>query len=89
MMKIYINLINNILVNNHFDDDISELIVPLNDVKKIPLEIVSKFWIRYYTSQSSFYPYMNTQLMKNNHENYEIFVRAMYKGIEKKYLQTE
>ena len=80
---------NNILVNNHFDDDISELIVPLNDVKKVPLEIVSKFWIRYYTCQSSFYPYMNTQLMKNKHENYEIFVRAMYKGIEKKYLQTE
>ena len=53
------------------------------------MEIVSKFWIRYYTSQSSFYPYMNTQLMKNLHENYEIFVRAMYKGIEKNYLQSE
>ena len=80
---------NNILVNNHFDDDISQLIIPLNNVKKLPLEIVSKFWIRYYTSQSSFYPYMNTQLMKNLHENYEIFVRAMYKGIEKSYLQSE
>ena len=45
--------------------------------------------MKIYTCQSSFYPYMNTQLMKNNHENYEIFVRAMYKGIEKKYLQTE
>ena len=80
---------NNILVNNHFDDDISQLIIPLNNVKKLPLEIVSKFWIRYYTSQSSFYLYMNTQLMKNLHENYEIFVRAMYKGIEKSYLQSE
>ena len=65
------------------------MIVPLNDVKNIPLEIVTKFWIRYYTSESSFYPYMNTQLMKNIPENYEIFVRAMYKGIEKKYLKSE
>ena len=62
------------------------MIVPLNDVKNIPLEIATKFWIRYYTSESSFYPYMNVQLMKNNPENYEIFVRAMYKGIEKKFL---
>ena len=80
---------NNILVNNHFYNSISELIVPLNDVKNIPLEIATKFWIRYYTSESSFYPYMNTQLMKNKPENYEIFIKAMYKGIEKKYLQSE
>ena len=80
---------NNILVNNHFYNSISELIIPLNDVKNIPLEIATKFWIRYYTSESSFYPYMNTQLMKNKPENYEIFVKAMYKGIEKKYLQSE
>ena len=32
---------------------------------------------------------MNTQLMKVMPENYEIFVRALYKGIEKKYLQSE
>ena len=80
---------NNILVNNHFDDSISEMIVPLNDVKNIPLEIATKFWIRYYTSESSFYSYMNTQLMKNQPENYDIFIRAMYKGIENKYLQSE
>ena len=65
------------------------MIIPLNDIKNIPLEIVNKFWIRYYTSESSFYPYMNTQLMKVMPENYEIFVRALYKGIEKKYLQSE
>jgi len=80
---------NQILVNNHFYKGISHLIVPLNDIKKIPLEIVTKFWIRYYTSESSFYPYMNAQLMKNKPENYEIFIRAMYKGVEKKYLKSE
>jgi len=68
---------NNILVNNHFNNNISELIIPLNDVQNIPLEIVTKFWIKYYTSESSFYPYMNAQLMKNKPKNYEIFVRAM------------
>lgn len=80
---------NHILVNNHFYNDISHLIYPLNFIKKFPLEIVTKFWIRYYTSQSTFYPYMNSQLMKNIPENYEIFVKAMYKGIEKKYLKSE
>ena len=54
-----INKFNNILVNNLFYDKISGLIIPLNNVKKIPLEIVTKFWIRYYISESSFYPYMN------------------------------
>ena len=80
---------NQILVNNHFYQGISHLIVPLNDIKKLPLEIVTKFWIRYYTSQSSFYSYMNSQLMKNKPENYEIFIRAMYQGVEKKYLKSE
>ena len=80
---------NQILVNNHFYQGISHLIVPLNDIRKIPLEIVTKFWIRYYTSECSFYPYMNAQLMKNKPEDYEIFIRAMYKGVEKKYLKSE
>ena len=80
---------NQILVNNHFLREISHLIIPLNDIKKLPLEIVIKFWIRYYTSESSFYPYMNAQLMKNRPENYEIFIRAMYQGVEKKYLKSE
>lgn len=80
---------NQILVNNHFLQGISQLIIPLNDVKKLPLEIVIKFWIRYYTSESSFYPYMNAQLMKNKPENYDIFIRAMYQGVENKYLKSE
>ena len=80
---------NHILVNNHFYKSVSHLIYPLNFVKKLPLEIVTKFRIRYYTSESTFYPYMNSQLMRNIPENYEIFVKAMYKGIEKKYLKSE
>jgi len=50
---------NHVLINNHFDQNISHLIVPFNDVKKIPLEIATKFWIRYYTCENTFYHYMN------------------------------
>jgi ankyrin repeat protein len=84
-----IYLFNHVLVNKHFYKNISHLIYPLNFVKKLPLEIVTKFWIRYYTSESTFYTYMNSQLMKNIPENYGIFVKSMYKGIEKKYLRSE
>ena len=80
---------NQILVNHHFLKGISHLIVPLNDVKNLPLEIVIKFWIRYYTSESTFYPYMNAQLMKNRPGSYDIFIRAMYQGVEKKFLKSE
>ena len=80
---------NHVLVNNHFDRNISHLIVPFNDVKKIPLEIATKFWIRYYTCENSFYHYMNAQLMKNIPENYDTFIKAMYKGIENKSLKSE
>jgi hypothetical protein len=84
-----IYLFNHVLVNKHFYKNISHLIYPLNFVKKLPLEIVTKFWIRYYISESTFYTYMNSQLMKNIPENYGIFVKSMYKGIEKKYLKSE
>ena len=80
---------NHVLINNHFDQNISHLIVPFNDVKKIPLEIATKFWIRYYTCENTFYHYMNAQLMKNIPENYDTFIKAMYKGIENKSLKSE
>ena len=52
---------NNILIKRHDYDknDINELIYLYRKIGKIPLEILAKYWIRYYTSESSFYSLMN------------------------------
>jgi hypothetical protein len=81
---------NNYLIKNHDYRGISELITIYRKIGNIPLEILIKYWIRYYSSESSFYSTMNVNLMKkNNYENYEIFVKALYKGIEKGFLKSK
>ena len=82
---------NNILIQKHdyTVKGISELITLYKKIGKIPLEILTKYWIRYYTSESSFYSVMNAQFMKNDYKNYEPFVKALYKGLEKKFLKSK
>ena len=73
-----IEVFNNYLIKNHDYRGISELITIYRKIGNIPLEILIKYWIRYYTSESSFYSTMNVNLMKkNNYENYEIFVKIL------------
>ena len=82
---------NNLLIKRHdyTKKGISELITLYSKIGKIPLEIIAKYWIRYYSSESSFYTLMNSQFMKNNYEDYEPFVKILYKGIEKGFLQSK
>ena len=68
---------------------ISELITLYKKIGNIPLELMTKYWIRYYTSESSFYATMNAQFMNNDYKNYEPFVKALYKGLEKNFLQSK
>ena len=60
---------NNILIKRHdyAKNGINELIYLYRKIGKIPLEILAKYWIRYYTSESSFYSLMNLQFMENKY----------------------
>jgi hypothetical protein len=45
--------------------EINYLIEPLSLLKYIPLEIISKYWVRIYTIESHFYREINNKLMKS------------------------
>ena len=62
--------------------DINYLIEPLSLLKKIPIEIISKYWTRVYTIESKFYRELNNKLMKNNIELYDIYIRTLYFGLD-------
>ena len=86
-----INDFNDILIKRHdfTQNGISELITLYRKIGKIPLEILAKYWIRYYSSESSFYSLMNLQFMKNKYDDYEPFVKVLYKGLENGFLESK
>ena len=49
-------------------------------IEKLPIEILSKFFVRMYTEESLFYYSLNQSLMKKEN-NYYIFVKVLYKGL--------
>ena len=82
---------NDLLIKKHdyTERAISEMITLYKKIGNIPLELITKYWIRYYTSESSFYASMNAQFMNNDYTNYEPFVKVLYKGLEKNFLQSK
>ena len=74
----------NFLLINHREDAIVKLILPMLYIKDIPHEIISKFFIRAYTEQTSFYSEMNKLLMKQKGKDYNTFIKVMFEGLFKK-----
>ncbi len=68
-------------------DEIKYLYSQLVEVSEIPVEILSKFWIRSYTAESDFYRDMNKNLQKNKIKNYLPFIQMVYEAIKKKSLK--
>ena len=62
--------------------DINYLIEPLSLLKKIPIEIISKYWTRVYTIESKFYRELNNKLMKSDIQLYDIYIRTLYFGLD-------
>ena len=79
----------NILTEKHPNYQIITLITPFLQINKnlIP-NILCKFWARCYTFESSFYRVMNNSLMKGEWDNYNIFIKMMYKGVKLKSLTS-
>ena len=66
--------------NNFKNEKIQKLILPMLYMKDFPREISSKFFIRMYTEQTSFYYELNKSLMKK--ENiYDTYVKVIYEGL--------
>ena len=66
--------------NNFKDQKIHKLVLPMLYIKDFPREISSKFFIRMYTEQTSFFTELNKSLMKK--ENiYDTYVKTVYEGL--------
>ena len=64
-----------------FGSQMSDLIEPLTMSKKVPPEILSKFYVRAYSLETPFYRNLNWDLMLLNGDNYFPFIKTLYKGM--------
>ena len=71
----------NYLLVEKFGNQMSDLIEPLTICKKIPPEILSKFYVYAYSLETPFYRNLNWDLMMLNGDNYYPFIKILYKGM--------
>ena len=71
----------NFMLNNFGNPKICELLKGMILFNGIPEPILSKFFARAYTLESSFYGIMNQNLMKKNYNVYSTYIKLLYKGI--------
>ena len=58
-----------------------DLIEPLTICKKIPSDILSKFYVYAYSLETPFYKNLNWDLMMLNGDKYYPFIKTLYKGM--------
>ena len=51
------------------------------NIKEIPHEIISKYFLRIYTENTSIYREMNRLLMRRKGQDYQTFIEIMFKGL--------
>ena len=69
------------MLKNFGNDQICYLLKGMILFDDIPEPILSKFFARAYTLESSFYGIMNQNLMKKNYKIYLTYIKLLYKGI--------
>ena len=76
------------LYKNYFEKnyEIKNLLNSINLVPNIPIEILSKYYSRFYTAKTDFYKDINKALELNQAENYLPFIKVLYEGIKSKSL---
>ena len=66
---------------NFCTKNIEILLNPLILFKEVPEVIISKWWGRTYTHESPLYSVMNKSLMKSEYNDYETYIRLLYRGL--------
>ena len=100
--KIYIDLsnlgknkefINKLYEKYIFNVHYVELLDQIKDFKNIPVELLSKYYIRLYTIDGDFYRKMKIELLDGEKEYYKPYIKTLYAGVEKealkKYINAE
>ena len=73
---------------NTFEESafIKQLLGSIYSIPNIPIEILSKYYARTYTFESGFYKTMNKDLLNNEINNYEQYIKTLYEGVKLKAL---
>ena len=66
--------------------EIQKLLGQIESMTDIPIEILSQYYARLYTANSSFYKNINKDLGTNKIEQYLIFIKILYEGVKLKSL---
>ena len=62
--------------------EIEELLEPIINMQKIPLELLSKYYSRIYTTETDFYRDLNNDLRLKNTNNYLPYIKVLYEGVK-------
>ena len=68
------------------NDELKKLLDSIISMKNIPIEILSKYYVRLYTIESNFYKDINKDLGLNKVKKYLPFIKALYEGVKLKSL---
>jgi len=64
------------------NDDLKKLLLQIKSIINIPIEFLSKYYVRAYTADSDFYKDINKDLRENKREEYLSFIKILYEGIK-------
>jgi len=68
------------------NDKLKILLGSIKSMKNIPIELLSKYYARLYTADSSFHKDINKDLGLNEKEKYLSFIKTLYEGVKLKSL---
>ena len=67
-------------------EELKELLGSIVSMNNIPIEILSRYYSRLYTANSSFHKNINKDLGLNNKDKYLSFIKILYEGVKLKSL---
>ena len=81
----YTTLLFNKYKNNN--EQIHDLLEQIESMQDIPIEILSKYFVRLLSCESEFYKDINKDLRLGKRENYLPYIKVLYEGLKLKSLQ--
>ena len=64
------------------DNNLKKILMSIESMKNIPIEILSKYYIRLYSAKLNFYHDINKALETNQIEKHLPFIKALYEGLK-------
>ena len=75
--------INELYKQYHNDPKYIELLGQMHSIQDIPVELISKYYIKMYTIEGNFYKNMKNQLLAENFDFYWPYIKTLYESLEK------